>query len=154
MTSSLWRSVRERLLMFPSESGWRSTMEVRDITFTSGPWGHSLAFIGKSSVLSKATSCHPGPAGGRFSKHTCSIPQDLCLALAHPQCPSQDQVRSRRCHTDMLGGAGESRHLALVERWRCASVLRYGYDRARIHGFATVCDCGWGLMTSRPFKNG
>lgn len=108
MTSSLWRSVRERLLMFPSESGWRSTMEVRDITTTSGPWGHSLAFIGKSSVLSKATSCHPGPAGGRFSKHTCSIPQDLCLALAHPQCPSQDQVRSRRCHTDICW-AGRAR---------------------------------------------
>ena len=103
------------------------------------------------SVLSKATSCHPGPAGGHFSKHTCSIPQVMCLALAHPQCRSQGQVRSHRCRTDVLG---ESRHLALVERWRCASVLRYGYDRARIHGFATVCDCDWGLMTSRPCENG
>jgi hypothetical protein len=69
------------------------------------------------SVLSKATSCHPGPAGGHFSKHTCSIPQDMCLALAHPQCPSQDQVRSRRCHTDLLRGReqapGACREVAL-----------------------------------------
>jgi len=86
MTSSLWRSVHEYLSMFPLEKGWRSTKE--------------------------ATSCHPGPAGGVFLKHTCSIRQGMFLALAHPQCRSPGQVQSRHFQAEVLG---ESRHLALVQ---------------------------------------
>jgi hypothetical protein len=91
------------------------------------------------AVLSKATSYHRGPAGGHFLKHTCSIPQETSPGLALPHCRSQGRVQSRHFQAEV---PGESRHLALVERWRCASVLQYGYDRARIHGHATVCDCG------------
>jgi hypothetical protein len=105
---------------------------------------HSL----RTRILSKAISYHPGPAGGHFLKHTCSIQQETFPALALPHYRSQGQVQSRHFQADVLG---ESRHLALVERWRCASVLQYGYDRARIHGFV-MCDCGWGIMTSRMQK--
>jgi hypothetical protein len=66
----------------------------------------------------KATLSRPRPAGGRSSKRTCSIQRVKFLALAHPRRRSLGRVQ-RRLLDDALNKSG---HLALVRRWRCASV--------------------------------